>query len=95
MYEGSFRGAMTQGLDNFPDKWGWMKLLLSNDDGIYAEGLGALHRQLSDTCSTVVVAPDQECSAISHAITLEMPIRCDMTDYQSIRTLKLWDIGIR
>jgi len=52
-----------------------MKLLLSNDDGIYAEGLGALHRRLSGTCSTVVVAPDQECSAISHAITLEIPIR--------------------
>lgn len=52
-----------------------MKLLLSNDDGIYAEGLGALHRRLSGTCSTVVVAPDQECSAISHAITLERPIR--------------------
>lgn len=52
-----------------------MKLLLSNDDGIYAEGLRALHRRFSDTCSTVVVAPDQECSAISHAISLEMPIR--------------------
>jgi len=52
-----------------------MKLLLSNDDGIYAEGLRVLHRRLSDTCSTVVVAPDQECSAISHAITLERPIR--------------------
>jgi 5'-nucleotidase len=52
-----------------------MKLLLSNDDGIYAEGLRALHRQFSDTCSAVVVAPDQERSAISHAITLELPIR--------------------
>jgi len=52
-----------------------MNVLLSNDDGIYAEGLGALYRRFSDICSTVVVAPDQERSAISHAITLEMPIR--------------------
>lgn len=52
-----------------------MKLLLSNDDGIYAEGLRALHRRFSDTCSVTVVAPDQERSAISHAITLDMPIR--------------------
>jgi len=54
---------------------GRMRILLSNDDGIYAEGLRALHRRFSDTCSTVVVAPYQERSAISHAITLEMPIR--------------------
>jgi 5'/3'-nucleotidase len=52
-----------------------MKILLSNDDGIYAEGLRALQRRFSDTCSTVMVAPDQERSAISHAITLENPIR--------------------
>jgi len=52
-----------------------MKVLLSNDDGINAEGLRALYRQFSETCSVVVVAPDRECSAISHAITLEMPIR--------------------
>ena len=52
-----------------------MRILLSNDDGIYAEGLRALHRRFSETCSTIVVAPDRECSAISHAITLEMPIR--------------------
>ena len=52
-----------------------MKLLLSNDDGIYAEGLEALYRRLSGTWSTLVVAPEQECSAISHAITLERPIR--------------------
>ncbi len=52
-----------------------MKLLLSNDDGIYADGLKALHEQFASRWSTIVVAPDRERSAISHAITLEMPIR--------------------
>jgi 5'-nucleotidase len=52
-----------------------MKVLLSNDDGIHAEGLAALHRRLSGTCFTTVVAPDRERSAVSHAITLHMPIR--------------------
>ena len=52
-----------------------MKILLSNDDGIHAEGLRALHRRFSDSCSTMVVAPDRERSAISHAITLHVPIR--------------------
>jgi len=55
--------------------YGSMKLLLSNDDGIQADGLRALHAQFSDRWSTVVVAPDRERSAVSHAITLEMPIR--------------------
>jgi 5'-nucleotidase len=62
-------------LDHFPDKKERMKVLLSNDDGIYAEGLRALHRRFSENCSVAVVAPEQECSAISHAITLERPIR--------------------
>ena len=52
-----------------------MKLLLSNDDGIYAEGLRALHAQFAPRWSTMVVAPDRERSAISHAITLETPLR--------------------
>ncbi len=52
-----------------------MKLLLSNDDGIYADGLRALHAQFARRWSTVVVAPDRERTAVSHAITLEMPIR--------------------
>jgi len=52
-----------------------MKLLLSNDDGIYAEGLRALQEQFATGWTTTVVAPDRERSAISHAITLETPIR--------------------
>lgn len=52
-----------------------MKLLLSNDDGIYADGLKALHAQFASRWSTIVVAPERERSAISHAITLETPIR--------------------
>ena len=83
MYEGSFLGVLRQSiqgrcsgvLDDHPDKQGQMQLLLSNDDGIYAEGLRALYRRFSETCSTAVVAPEQECSAVSHAITLEKPIR--------------------
>ena len=52
-----------------------MKLLLSNDDGIYAEGLKAMHTQFRHRWSTIIVAPDRERSAISHAITLATPIR--------------------
>ncbi len=53
-----------------------MKILLSNDDGIYAEGLQALAGALNGAGHDLkVVAPDQERSATSHAITIRSPLR--------------------
>lgn len=54
-----------------------MNILLSNDDGVQAEGLQSLYRKLSGIHRVAVVAPDRERTAVSHAITLEMPIRAD------------------
>lgn len=53
-----------------------MKILLTNDDGIYAPGLAALAKSLSSLGDLTVVAPDTERSAVSHAITLAYPIWC-------------------
>jgi len=50
-------------------------LLLSNDDGFFAEGIGILHRRLRDIGRTFIVAPDRERSAASMAITLRRPLR--------------------
>lgn len=53
-----------------------MKILLTNDDGIHAEGLAVLRRiaaQLSDDIWTV--APEYEQSGASRALTLSDPIR--------------------
>lgn len=52
-----------------------MRILLSNDDGIHAEGLQALHDALCPEHEVWVVAPDREQSAASHAITLSRPLR--------------------
>ncbi|MBW2742035.1 MAG: 5'/3'-nucleotidase SurE, partial [Deltaproteobacteria bacterium] len=52
-----------------------MKILLTNDDGIYAEGLWALHRKFTKQHSVTIVAPDRERSAVGHAITLHEPLR--------------------
>ncbi|RUM87616.1 MAG: 5'/3'-nucleotidase SurE [Thermodesulfatator sp.] len=52
-----------------------MKILLTNDDGIYAEGLCALYRALSPEHEVVIVAPEAERSAVGHAITLSDPLR--------------------
>ncbi len=50
-------------------------VLITNDDGIGAEGLGALVRALEGIGRVVIVAPEQEQSASSHAITLDKPLR--------------------
>lgn len=52
-----------------------MKVLLTNDDGIFAPGLMALYRLFSQNDSVTVVAPDREKSAVGHGITLNQPIR--------------------
>jgi 5'-nucleotidase len=54
-----------------------MKILLTNDDGIHAEGLRALYELLKPKHSITVVAPDRERSAVGHGITLDRPIRAE------------------
>jgi 5'-nucleotidase len=56
-------------------KYGIMKILLTNDDGIYAPGIFALYEALKSEYEVVVVAPEAEMSAVGHAITLTMPLR--------------------
>jgi 5'-nucleotidase len=49
-------------------------ILLTNDDGIEAEGLRTLEEVLKGLAHLVVVAPDQERSAVSHGLTLHSPL---------------------
>jgi 5'-nucleotidase len=55
-----------------------MKILLTNDDGIYAEGLWALYKRFARKHSVTVVAPDRERSAVGHGITLHQPLRSNV-----------------
>ncbi len=52
-----------------------MKILLTNDDGIYSEGIQILKKQLDNIAEVMVIAPDRERSTIGHAITLRKPLR--------------------
>lgn len=52
-----------------------MRILLTNDDGVYAPGLAALATALNGDHELTVVAPETEQSAVGHAITLADPIR--------------------
>lgn len=53
----------------------YMKILVSNDDGIAAEGLWQLVRELRTIAPVAVVAPDRERSAIGTAVTLRQLLR--------------------
>nr|MBK7064366.1 hypothetical protein [Deltaproteobacteria bacterium] len=50
-------------------------LLLSNDDGVHAEGLRLLARAVEHLGEVVIVAPASEQSTRSHALTLHRPLR--------------------
>ena len=53
------------------------KILITNDDGIYAEGLSVLRDALTEIGEVTVVAPERPRSASGHAITLHKPLRID------------------
>ena len=53
-----------------------MKILLTNDDGIHAPGIIALHRAIADLGEVMVVAPSTVQSAAGHGITFHSPLMC-------------------
>jgi len=53
-----------------------MRILLVNDDGIFAAGLAALWEAVSDLGEVTVVAPESPQSAAGRSITLHGPVHC-------------------
>src|SRR5688572_6225578 len=51
-----------------------MRILLTNDDGIYAPGLKALRKELQEIGDVTVAAPATEQSAAGHSVTLYAPL---------------------
>lgn len=53
-----------------------MRILLTNDDGIHAEGLGALERIARTLSDDVwIVAPETDQSGLAHSLSLSEPLR--------------------
>lgn len=57
-----------------------MNILITNDDGINAEGIKALALSLQTLGTVFVVAPDREKSATGHGITVHHPLRVHKTN---------------
>ncbi len=51
-----------------------MKILLTNDDGIYSPGIYSIYKELSKFADVIVVAPETEQSSVGHGITLFYPL---------------------
>lgn len=54
-----------------------MKILISNDDGVFSKGIEILEKAMSKYGETMVVAPHSDQSGMSHALTLNRPLRIE------------------
>ncbi|GGF85184.1 5'/3'-nucleotidase SurE [Alteromonas lipolytica] len=52
-----------------------MKILLSNDDSVFAKGIAVMHGALAKQHEVTVIAPDRNCSGASNALSLHQPLR--------------------
>jgi len=62
-------------------------ILITNDDGVEAKGLGELIRCLRDTADLFVMAPDGPRSGMSSSITSLIPLRCSLVKEESGLTI--------
>lgn len=51
------------------------RILVTNDDGVFSEGIKMLAAALGEVSEVFVVAPDREQSASGHSLTLHRPLR--------------------
>lgn len=59
-------------------------ILVTNDDGVRAEGIRNLREAAEEVGRVIVVAPEQQQSASSHALTLSDPLRINWLDDSTI-----------
>ena len=52
-----------------------MRVLISNDDGVQAEGIRVLHKEMAKLGTAIIVAPEKERSTTGHSLTLHKPLR--------------------
>jgi 5'-nucleotidase len=64
----------------FYKKEGFMKILLTNDDGFRAKGFVALYEALREISDVTVVAPEQNNSGKSNSLTLSRPVYVHQSD---------------
>lgn len=76
-----------------------MNILLTNDDGIYAEGINALYNELKKNHNVFVFAPHEEKSGCSSAITFKEKVKIENISNNQFAvhgfTVDCVDIGLK
>ena len=66
-----------------------MKILITNDDGVYSPGIAALAQVAARFGEVRIYAPDVEMSSASHAITASRPVTCKRTPLAGIEAYRV------
>jgi 5'-nucleotidase len=66
-----------------------MRILITNDDGVYSPGIAALAQVASRFGEVRVVAPDVEMSSASHSITASRPVSYKRTPLPDIEAYRV------
>lgn len=53
-------------------------ILVTNDDGFFSKGIQTVAETLKELGNVVIVAPDRDRSAVSHALTMHRPLRVEL-----------------
>jgi 5'-nucleotidase len=64
-----------------------MRLLITNDDGIHAEGIYILAKELEKEHEVIIAAPDDQRSACGHSITLTRPLIIRKVELKGIKSI--------
>ncbi len=70
-----------------------MRVLLTNDDGIFADGIQELIKAMQKIAAVYIVAPDRERSAVGHAITMHHPLRAERVKLFHNPSLPAWAVN--
>jgi 5'-nucleotidase len=66
-----------------------MRILVSNDDGVYSPGIAALARAAADFGEARIVAPDVERSSAGHSITSSRPLSYKRTHHLPVEAYRV------
>ncbi len=66
-----------------------MRILVSNDDGVYSPGIAALAEVAAEFGETRIVAPDVEMSSAGHSITAQRPLSYKRTPNKNVEAYRV------
>jgi 5'-nucleotidase len=70
-----------------------MRILITNDDGVYSPGIAALAQVASRLGEVRIVAPDVEMSSASHSITASRPVNRKRTSLPGLAGIEAYRVN--